>query len=121
MSRGNSTNYSKQRIIHKSLSISFEEETLKGVVKQLKEIVDFHNKDFKDKAEKLYGQADIEGVEILVKVQKNKHSNQSVIKRLIQKEWDKTVGNKVHSESEIRMKTKFYNEYMDGMGENVLD
>tara|TARA_B100001113_G_scaffold353393_1_gene357534 strand:- start:2803 stop:3159 length:357 start_codon:yes stop_codon:yes gene_type:complete len=88
---GNRTKY-ENRIIHKTLSVSMREDDLIAVNNQLHEIVHYKNAEWRKKAKQLEGQAQIDGIEVQIRPQKNYISKQHIIKDLIQKEWDATVG-----------------------------
>jgi len=87
----NTTKY-ENRIIHKTLSVSMREDDLLIVNKKLHEIVNFENKIWKSKAKEIEGKAKENGIDVLIKPQKNYVSKQEVIKRLIFKKWEETVG-----------------------------
>ena len=87
----NTTKY-ENRIIHKTLSVSMREDDLLIVNKKLHEIVNYENKNWKSKAKEIEGKAKENGIDVLIKPQKNYVSKQEVIKRLIFKKWEETVG-----------------------------
>lgn len=88
---GNTTKY-ENRVIHKTLSVSMREDDLLIVNKKLHEIVNFENRTWKSKAKEIEGKAKEDGIDVLIKPQKNYVSKQEIIKRLIFKKWEETVG-----------------------------
>ena len=102
---GNRTKYDTERVIHKTLSVSMREDDLQKVNKQLHEIVHFKNKKWKEKAKKLEGQAEIDGIAVQIKPQKSYVSKQHILKDLINQEWENTVGSARAIEREIEINT----------------
>lgn len=110
---GNRTKYDTERVIHKTLSVSMREDDLQKVNKQLHEIVHFKNKEWKEKAKRLEGQAQIDGIAVQIKPQKSYVSKQHILKDLINQEWQNTVGNERAIEREIEINTEPFIDHDD--------